>query len=71
MTYATPLRLVSSTVHPRPEQPDEVDGDEVLEWTIPAGVAGSPPETLVNPTPATPATRPARGLLGRLFGWRH
>lgn len=68
MARTSTLRLVSSENPPRPSWPDDLDDDEILDWSLPAGVADDLSKNLGNPSPATPATRPLPGQTDAQIG---
>ena len=69
--YTTPLKLVSDQNPPRPQQPDEVDGDEEFIFSLPAGVADELSKNVGNKGPATrpPRPHPGRSLWSRIWPW--
>lgn len=69
MPNITPLKLVSAEKCPRPIQPEEVDDDEELVFSLPAGVAETLAGSVGNQGPATQEPRPDLGWWGRLFDW--
>jgi hypothetical protein len=82
MAYTSPLKLVSSENSPRPAQPEEIDGEAEMMFTLPAGVAetlskvaGSPAGSVGNQGPArlpgrpvVLRARPRPGWFRRLLG---
>lgn len=69
MPHPASLRLATSSDSPRPVRTEEVDDDEILEFTLPASVAEDIRKNLGNQDRPPPATRPLAGRLRRFLRW--